>query len=136
MKKIILITLLSFFLTPTSFAEEKTPVFNLHLFNNDTREVKSLLNSQVRYANRNNFKKFINTYDKNYVNSDGFNLETYSDIVKDVWQSYDKIKYGIKIKNIEIKDDCAIVSLDETSSAIIPDKNMNGVLLKLTAFII
>ena len=43
MKKIILITLLSFFLTPTSFAEEKTPVFNLHLFNNDTREVKSLL---------------------------------------------------------------------------------------------
>ena len=128
MKKIILITLLSFFLTPTSFAEEKTPVFNLHLFNNDTREVKSLLNSQVRYANRNNFKKFINTYDKNYVNSDGFDLETYSDIVKDVWQSYDKIKYGIKIKNIEIKDDCAIVSLDETSSAIIPDKNMNGVL--------
>lgn len=128
MKKIILITLLSIFLTPTSFAEEKTPVFNLHLFNNDTREVKSLLNSQVRYANRNNFKKFINTYDKNYVNSDGFNLETYSDIVKDVWQSYDKIKYGIKIKNIEIKDDCAIVSLDETSSAIIPDKNMNGVL--------
>lgn len=128
MKKIILITLLSFFLTPTSFAEEKTPVFNLHLFNNDTREVKSLLNSQVRYANRNNFKKFINTYDKNYVNSDGFNLETYSNIVKDVWQSYDKIKYGIKIKNIEIKDDCAIVSLDETSSAIIPDKNMNGVL--------
>ena len=128
MKKIILITLLSIFLTPTSFAEEKTPVFNLHLFNNDTREVKSLLNSQVRYANRNNFKKFINTYDKNYVNSDGFNLETYSDIVKDVWQSYNKIKYGIKIKNIEIKDDCAIVSLDETSSAIIPDKNMNGVL--------
>ncbi len=128
MKKIILITLLSIFLTPTSFAEEKTPVFNLHLFNNDTREVKSLLNSQVRYANRNNFKKFINTYDKNYVNSDGFNLETYSNIVKDVWQSYDKIKYGIKIKNIEIKDDCAIVSLDETSSAIIPDKNMNGVL--------
>ena len=128
MKKIILITLLSIFLTPTSFAEEKTPVFNLHLFNNDTREVKSLLNSQVRYANRNNFKKFINTYDKNYVNSDGFNLETYSDIVKDVWQSYDKIKYGIKIKNIEIKDDCAIVSLDEISSAIIPDKNMNGVL--------
>lgn len=128
MKKIILITLLSFFLTPSCFAEEKTPVFNLHLFNNDTREVKSLLNSQVRYANRNNFKKFINTYDKNYVNSDGFNLETYSDIVKDVWQSYDKIKYGIKIKNIEIKDDCAIVSLDETSSAIIPDKNMNGVL--------
>ena len=128
MKKIILITLLSIFLTPSCFAEEKTPVFNLHLFNNDTREVKSLLNSQVRYANRNNFKKFINTYDKNYVNSDGFNLETYSDIVKDVWQSYDKIKYGIKIKNIEIKDDCAIVSLDETSSAIIPDKNMNGVL--------
>ena len=100
-------------------------IFNSKLF---CRRKKSLLNSQVRYANRNNFKKFINTYDKNYVNSDGFNLETYSNIVKDVWQSYDKIKYGIKIKNIEIKDNCAIVSLDEISSAIIPDKNMNGVL--------
>ena len=95
MKKIILITLFSIFLTPASFAEENTPFFKLHLLNNDTREVKSLLNAQVRYANRNNFDKFINTYDKDYVNSDGFDLKTYSDIVKDVWKSYDKIKYGI-----------------------------------------
>ena len=96
--------------------------------NNDTREVKSLLNAQVRYANRNNFDKFINTYDKDYVNSDGFDLKTYSDIVKDVWKSYDKIKYGIKIKDIEIKDNLAIVQVDETSSATIPDKTMSGVL--------
>lgn len=128
MKKIILITLLSIFLTPASFAEENTPFFKLRILNNDTREVKSLLNAQVRYANRNNFDKFINTYDKNYVNSDGFNLETYSNIVKDVWQSYDKIKYGIKIKNIAIKDDSAIVQIEETSNAIIPDKTMSGVL--------
>ena len=128
MKKIILITLLSILLTPASFAEENTPFFNLRILNNDTREVKSLLNAQVRYANRNNFDKFINTYDKNYVNSDGFNLETYSNIVKDVWQSYDKIKYGIKIKNIAIKDDSAIVQIEETSNAIIPDKTMSGVL--------
>ena len=62
MKKIILITLLSIFLAPASFAEENTPFFKLHLLNNDTREVKSLLNAQVRYANRNNFDKFINIH--------------------------------------------------------------------------
>ena len=62
MKKIILITLFSIFLTPASFAEENTPFFKLHLLNNDTREVKSLLNAQVRYANRNIFDKFINYF--------------------------------------------------------------------------
>ena len=128
MKKIILITLLSIFLTPASFAEENTPFFKLHLFNNDAREIKSLLNSQVRYANRTNFKKFINTYDENYVNSDGFDLATYSNIVKDVWQTYDKVKYGIEIKDIEINDNLAVVTLNETSSATIPDKKMSGVL--------
>lgn len=128
MKKILFIALFLLILSPTCFAEDKAPVFNLHLFNNDEREVKSLLNAQVRYANRTNFKKFVNTYDKDYVNSDGFDLETYSKIVKDVWESYDKIKYGIKIKNVEINDNLAIVEVDETSSATIPDEHMNGVL--------
>ena len=128
MKKILFIFLLFLMSSPISMAEDSVPVFNIHLFHNDVRDVKTLINSQVRYANKNNFNKFINTYDKSYVNSDGFNLETYSNIVKDVWQSYDKIKYGIKIKDIAIKDDSAIVKVEETSNAIIPDKIMSGVL--------
>lgn len=126
MKKFILIILTALFLAPYVLAEE--PSF-WGIFQNDTREIKSLLNSQVRYANRTNFDKFIATYDKNYKNADGFDLETYSTLVKDIWKTYDKIKYDIKIKDIAIKDDCATVKVEEFSYADIPvSEKMDGVL--------
>ena len=95
----------------------------------DTRAVKSLLNSQVKYANREDFNKFINTYDTSYLNSDGLDYEQYSKLVTDIWNTYEGIKYGIKIKNIELKDKEAQVELTETSSADISVQNkMNGTL--------
>ena len=129
MKKIIYTILIALFLTPACFAEEKAPLFNLGIFKNDTREIRSLLNSQVRYANRTNFDKFIATYDKDYKNADGFNLEMYSTLVKDIWKTYDKIKYDIKIKDIAVQDDCATVKVEEFSYADIPvSEKMDGVL--------
>lgn len=130
MKKFITVILLVLFLAPASFAEEKSPIFNLGIFkNNDAREIKSLLNSQVRYANKTNFEKFIATYDKDYKNADGFDLETYSTLVKDIWRTYDKIRYDIKIKDIAISDDSAIVKVEEFSHADIPvSEKMDGVL--------
>ena len=127
MKRLALLILLSFSLSQACFANETC--FNLHIFKNDTREIKSLLNSQVRYANRTNFKKFISTYDKEYLNADGFNLETYSKLVKEIWETYDKIEYGIKIKDIDVENDTATVELLETSYAdLYATKNMEGVL--------
>lgn len=70
MKKRILILLCAMALSPAVFASGSQNFFKLHIFDNDTREIKSLLNSQVRYANRTNFNKFIATYDKDYVNAD------------------------------------------------------------------
>ena len=129
MKRILSIILIALFLTPASYAEEISPIFNLGIFKNDTREIKSLLNSQVRYANKTNFDKFIATYDKNYKNADGFDLETYSTLVKDIWKTYDKIKYDIKIKDIAINKDCATVKVEEFSYANIPvSEKMDGVL--------
>ena len=129
MKKFLSVIVLLLFLTPSGFAEENAPLFNLSIFKDDTREIKSLLNSQVRYANRTNFDKFIATYDKNYKNADGFDLETYATLVKDIWKTYDKIKYDIKIKDIAVKDDCATVKVEEYSYADIPvSEKMDGVL--------
>lgn len=126
MKKRLLIALIALMFSPAVFAGD---LFKLHIFNNDTREIKSLLNSQVRYANRTNFDKFIATYDKSYVNSDGFNLETYSNLVKDIWDTYDKIVYGIKIKDISVQEDDAKVEVTEYSYADIPvSEKMDGVL--------
>ena len=128
MKKFVII--LTLLLTmPSVFAGGSFDLFNLDIFKNDTREIKSLLHSQVKYANKTNFDKFIATYDKNYTNADGFNLDTYSELVKDIWGTYDKIVYGIKIKSIDVKDDVAEVAVEETSSADIPvSATMDGIL--------
>lgn len=128
MKKVVII--LTLLLTmPSVFAGGDFDLFNLDIFKNDTREIKSLLHSQVKYANKTNFDKFIATYDKNYTNADGFNLDTYSELVKDIWGTYDKIVYGIKIKSIDVKDDVAEVAVEETSSADIPvSAKMDGIL--------
>ena len=128
MKKfVIILTLL--LMMPSVFAGGSFDLFNLDIFKNDTREIKSLLHSQVKYANKTNFDKFIATYDKNYTNADGFNLDTYSELVKDIWGTYDKIVYGIKIKSIDVKDDVAEVAVEETSSADIPvSAKMDGIL--------
>ena len=133
MKKLISIIFISIFLVPTCFASH-SPLFKLNISGNDTRAIKSVLNSQVRYANRTNFDKFISTYDKSYKNSDGFDLDTYSKLIKDLWQTYDKIKYGVKIRDIEISPEgIATVKLVETSFADIPISEQMDGKLKSTA---
>ena len=102
-------------------------------FHNDIRCVKSVLNSQVKYANQENFSKFISTYDKDYKNYDGFNLDTYSKLVQEIWKNYNKIKYGIQIKDIAISGDTAVVKLVETSSADIPSIHAVSGILKSEA---
>ena len=111
---------------PAVFAGD---LFKLHIFDNDTREIKSLLNSQVRYANRTNFDKFMSTFDKGYLNADGFDYETYSNLVKDIWDTYDRIVYDIKIKDISVENDRAEVEVTEKSFADIPiSQKMDGFL--------
>ena len=132
MKKLFCTILLLLVLVPTVYAENNKK-FKLRTIHNEEKAVKSVLTSQVRYANKTNFDKFISTYDANYLNEDGFNIETYSNLVKDLWNTYGNIKYGIKIKNVEVKDNIAEVSLVETSYANIPvSKTIDGV-LKSTA---
>ena len=128
MKKLILTTLLFLLLAPSSFADNK--FLKSDIFNNNIRGVKSLLNAQIKYANKNNFEKFIATYDSNYQNGDGYDIDVYSKLVKELWENYDNIKYGIKIKDITFEEDgTAKVSLIETSQADIPvTKKMSGIL--------
>lgn len=111
MKKIFLVfCLMIFFVTP-SFA------WDWGWQNCEKKAVEKLLKSQIKYANRANFEKFIQTYDPQYVNADGFNLDVYSSLVKDIWATYENIKYGIDIKEILISGDEATVTLTETSFA-------------------
>lgn len=99
----------------------------------DECAIKKLLESQVKYANRTNFKKFINTYDEKYLNSDGFNLEVYSNLIKDIWKTYDNIEYDIDIKKVIVDDNKATVELVETSFAKINMANVYDGELKSSA---
>ncbi len=101
--------------------------------NSDEFAVKKLLESQVKYANRTNFKKFINTYDENYLNADGFNLEVYSSLIKDIWKTYNNIEYDIDIQKITIEDNKATVELTEKSFAKINMANLYNGELKSSA---
>ena len=96
----------------------------------DERGIRNVLESQVKYANKANITKFISTYDDSYKNSDGFDLPTYSKMVQELWDTYDNIKYGVKIQEITLTgDDTAEVKLVETSFADIPvSSKMSGVL--------
>lgn len=121
MKKLVLILSLLLF-AQQSFA------FDWNFWNSDDEKtIRKFLKSQVSYANKSDFNKFISTYAPNYINSDGFNLDVYSSLVKDIWNTYDDIKYGIDIKNITIDNDCAKVELLETAYANIKvSKAYNG----------
>lgn len=91
---------------------------NANIFNpSPETQIRRLLESQTHYANKNNFKKLIATYDKDYLNSDGFNLEVYSSLIKDLWDTYDNIEYDIEIKNISVNEDKATVEVVEKSFA-------------------
>ena len=121
MKRIIIIVLLLAFFTQPSLA------WSWNFRNNEEYAVKKLFNAQIKYANNANFNKFITTYDPKYVSSDGFNLDIYSKLVKDIWNTYSNIKYGIEIKDIKIDGNNAIANIIETSYAELPmSKTYNG----------
>ena len=128
-KYICLLFLLSLTIQP-GFSIEISKNFKFNnFFNSDTRAIKKLINSQVDYANKTDFKNFIATYDANYINADGFNLDSYSNLVRDIWNTYDKIEYDIDIKNISINNDTAVAELIETSYVNIPvSEKMDGIL--------
>lgn len=117
MNRYILTFLISLLIIQPSQAFEKSNFFNLKIFNNNERAVKKVLTSQVKYANKTNFEKFISTYDAQYYNADGFNLDKFSNLIKDVWNTYNNIEYDIEIKNITINDNKATVEVNETSYA-------------------
>ena len=117
MKKILSILTLLIFITQPTFGWSFDTLFNPDLEMKAKKEVAKLLNSQVKYANQTNFNKFISTYDSKYVNSDGFNLEVYSKLIKDIWNTYDNIKYNIEIKDIKINGNNATATVVETSFA-------------------
>ena len=107
---LILILSLLFWLQPCL-------AFSRDSLSREEKSVQKFFKTQLRYANRMNYDKYIKTYDLTYSNSDGFNLDIYSKLVRDIWKTYDNIKYDIEIENIALSSDKAVVDVVETSYA-------------------
>lgn len=96
-------------------------------WNSQEKAVKNVIVKQFKYANKCNFDKFISTFDKEYVNSDGFDLDIYSELVKDIWSTYENIRYSVKIKNVSVNGDSAEINVTEFTNADLPlTKNYTG----------
>jgi len=117
MRNLIVALIVLFSIVQPSFAIVEKFSLKDYFQNKEERAIAKVLKQQVKYANNTNFEKFISTYDPKYKNGDGFNLDVYSKLVKDIWNSYDGIKYGIRIKNIDVVQDRAKVELVETAYA-------------------
>ena len=102
MKRIILLIILTITIVQPANSLDFSGLRNDVKNTIETRSVKRLLKSQVRYANKNDFEKFISTYDEKYTNGDGFNLDVYSTMVKDLWNLYNGIKYSVEFKDVKI----------------------------------
>ncbi len=119
MKKFIFILATFLFFVQSAYSLDFT-LFSKDSVSKSEKEVEKLLKSQVKFANKENFDKFISTYDSNYKNSDGFDLQVYSDLIKEIWNNYEHIKYSIAIEDIKINGNEAVVKLKEYSYAVIP----------------
>ena len=62
MKKIVLSLLILFAFIKPSYALDKSNFYFLNSQNREIRAVKKVLTSQVKYANKENFNKFISTF--------------------------------------------------------------------------
>lgn len=80
-------------------------------------EIKALFNEQVKQADKHCLTGLQSMYSKDFVNSDGFNYDTYMKMVEETWETYPDITYSIVIDDIKFTDKYAAVSVTETAVA-------------------
>lgn len=94
-------------------AEQKTKIEQKKVYKTENNEIKKLFTNMIEHANNHNFDGLMSLYSKDFVNSDGFNFEIYSKMVKETWETYPDISYSTKINNIELTDNYARVLVTE-----------------------
>ncbi len=119
MKKISVFLILALLLsvqTPSQagfLAEQKTKIEQKKVYKIENNEIKKLFANMIEHANNHNFDGLMSLYSKDFVNSDGFNFDIYSKMVKETWETYPDISYSTKINNIELTDNYARVLVTE-----------------------
>jgi len=81
------------------------------------KEIKDLLLLQDKLANAHDLDSLKKLYSKNYVNSDGFDIDVAFKMIEETWKTYPDISYTTKINNIEFSENYATALVEETAFA-------------------
>lgn len=97
-----------------------TPCYSFELFkktNKTEKEIRDFLNDYNKVLEKNDLVTLTRFYDKEYKNDDGYNLEELIVMLDKTSKAFDDIKYDTKIKRIDIRKNCAVVHLEDNTSA-------------------
>lgn len=126
MKKIFWIFLAIIIFAQGAYAEsENIAVLNQKGFfdkikttsQNPYDEIKNTFYLHAKFSNEYKFSRLKDLYASNYYNADGFNKESYFDLIKKTWDNYPGIKYKMEIADINIDGNYAAVYLKESACA-------------------
>lgn len=81
------------------------------------REILGIFKKLDSYTEKQDFKKLKLLYSDDFVNNDGYDVETYFKSVKNGFSSYKVKNLFTKVNNIAINDDYAVVHVTETGEA-------------------
>lgn len=99
------------------FTKQKIRIEQNRIYKSTINEIKSVINKQDEYANKQDLESLLKLYSDNFLNSDGFNKESYTMLIKETWETYPDISYVTEIRNIEFTDNYATVFVNEVAVA-------------------
>lgn len=125
MKKISVLLILALlagfgFQTPSEagiLSNCKTRIEQKRAYKSTQQNIKDLLLLQDKLANAHDLEGLRKLYSKNYVNSDGFDVDVAFKMIEETWETYPDISYTTEILNIEFSDNYATVLVKETAFA-------------------
>lgn len=121
MKKLVLIAIITFLINNLNcFACNLSNIFTT---DRNKKEVYSIIKKHTKAIQKNNIEKLETFYHKDYISTDGFNIDDLIAMLNQTRSIYKHMKYKTKINNITAYDNWALVQLsDKTKAIIFPDK--------------
>ncbi len=98
-------------------ANFKSNIAQKKLYKSTRKDIKDLLILQDKLANAHDLEGLRKLYSKDYVNSDGFDVDIAFKMIKETWETYPDISYTTNIENIEFSDNYATVLVNEAAFA-------------------
>ena len=87
------------------------------VYNSTIKDIRTVIELQDSLANKQDIEGIEKLYSDNFINSDGFDKNSYIRMIKETWETYPDISYFTEINHIEFSDNYATVFVNETAFA-------------------